>query len=103
VIVAFAGAVHPAESDTPIIEIVPPREAVGERLRIHTLVTSESIESVDFVLDGRLLATDDSFPFSLRIATRSLASARQLEAVAFDGHGRGQYPAPAVHGAYSAG
>lgn len=81
---ASTGTLHAAERDIPMIEIVPPRGVASDSLRVQTLVTSERIDRVDFVLDGRLHSSDHSFPFGTRIDARTLFGSEQLEAIAFD-------------------
>lgn len=87
VVLALACPARASEPNEPILEIVPPRAVATQQARIQTIVTSERIERVDFLLDGRVVDSDRKAPFSSRIDARMLTRAQHLEAIAFDGEG----------------
>lgn len=78
-----APTVGPAAAAAVLRLVPPPGRTHTGQVRVRTVLTTDEVGRVSFLLDGKEAGSDDSEPFSLEVDLGSAAAAHEITAIAY--------------------
>ncbi|MCZ6507786.1 MAG: VWA domain-containing protein [Acidobacteria bacterium] len=86
---ALPNTIVPSTPRSALLRLVPPRgHSHSGKIKIRTLLTSDEVDRVEFLLDGQRVALDEREPFTLEIDLGGAPEAHEVVAIAMSAGGR---------------